>query len=323
MKTIPQVYVGVDVSKDHLDIHVHPQGKSFRIKNTTKEINKLARNLANLPVSQIVFESSGGYEFLLNKILNAASYSTWIVDPKRIRNFRLSEGIKVKTDAEDAKIIAQFASEKKRSYQELEVPTDQSKLRAFVRRKQDIAKMIATEKKRLKHPQQEHCVRDIKKTISFLEKQVKQLEMKIDALIKKNQEWCERSKIMQSVPGIGPGASSALLSHMPELGHIEGKQATALLGVAPYNNESGQFKGKAFIRDGRALPRHALYMAALTASRSNPILSKFYRKLIDMGKKPKVALIAIMRKLIIVINAMLHKSELWRIPEEKNLERVG
>lgn len=312
MTTLPQVYVGVDVAKDHLDVHIHPLGKAFRIKNAAKDINKLTRDLADLTVSQVVFESSGGYEYLLNKTLRAASYTTWIVDPKRIRNFRLSEGVKVKTDATDAKIIAQFAAVKQRPYSETETSKDQEKLRALVSRKQDVIKMVSGEKKRLKHPQQEFCVKEIKNSIKFLEKQVKELDKKINSLIKSSKEWLEKAKILESVPGIGATTASVLLAHMPELGYIEGKQAAALLGVAPYNNQSGQFKGKAFIRDGRALPRHAFYMAALTASRSNPVLANFYKRLLTAGKKPKVALIAIMRKLIVIINAMLCNGQHWR-----------
>lgn len=313
MKNLAQVWVGVDVSKDHLDIHIYPINKGFRVENNDKGIKSLIRKLKQFSVQRVGFESSGGYEFLLKDLLKKAKNSCWIIDPRRIRSFRASEGIKVKTDPTDAKMIAAFVAVKTPAYTNFELPEEQDELKALVRRKKDVTEAIAKEKKRLKHPQQRHCIDEIESSIAFHEQQIKKLESRIDALLNAHDEWKQKYSIIESIPGVGKTTATALIAHMPELGRIEGKQAAALLGVAPYNNQSGKFIGKAFIRDGRSLPRHSLYMAALTASRSNPVLSKFYKRLIDDGKKPKVALVAIMRKLIVMINAMLKTMENWRV----------
>ena len=246
------------------------------------------------------------------KFSEKANLQIWLIDPSRIKAFIRSEGIKAKTDAIDAKMIAQFAAQKNRSYSALKLSKKHLELRALAKRKEALTGIIASEKKRLKHPMQtEECKAMIQDHIAFIEKQKKELEQKIKALISEDSEWQKKASIIQSIPGVGDGTTAVLISHMPELGTIENKQVAALIGVVPYTQQSGSHIGKASIYGGRFLPRGYLYMATLAGIRYNPILKAFYNRLRDIGKPAKVALVAAMNKLIGIINTMLRKNTYW------------
>lgn len=311
MNNLPNVFVGVDVSKKYLDVHIFPENKSLREKNDSNCFDKLSQHFSKYRVEQIVCESSGGYEHNFFNYLNENNYKTWIVDPKRIKGFIVSEGVKAKTDKIDAKMIAKFASKTKCEYIKQNKSVEYKELKELVRRKTEVTIMVSDEKRRLKGPTTIYSKNRISKHIDFMQEEIKELNIRIDFIIDKNEEMKEKAKILESMPGIGKATSACLISHLTELGTIDSKKISSLIGVAPFNRESGSFIGVAKISGGRPIPRKALYMAALTASRSNPKLKMFYNKLIKSGKKPKVALIAVMRKMIVILNAMVKNNKMW------------
>lgn len=313
MNKIAKNFVGVDVSKNWLDVYIYPKDQALKIDNTQSSIEALLQIFSNNNIVQIVCESSGGYENLLINLCSNAGYKVWRVDPKRIKAFVSSEGVKVKTDKSDAKMIARFASQKQPSYEQNNRSSHEERIRALVRRKADLTEMSAMEKKRLKGPTGQFCKERIEALLNIINQDIQELENEIQVLIQQDKTLSDKSDILQSIPGIGKTTAAALIADMPELGKIENKKAAALLGVVPYTKQSGMYKGNEIISGGRPAPRKALYMAALTATRYNKQMKIFYTRLRDKGKKPKVAVVAVMNKLIMTINAMLRKNEKWAL----------
>ncbi|MFH1000538.1 MAG: IS110 family transposase [Bacteroidota bacterium] len=311
MINLPKVYVGVDVSKGYLDIYIYPTEKAFKVKNDTEGIKQLKKTLSQYCIEQVVCESSGGYEHNMLKTLAKCGYKTWLVDPKRIKGFIISEGIKVKTDSIDAKMIALFASQKKCAYEKPIKFEASSELQILVKRRRELVAIAADEKKRLQQCDDLFYQKSIKTIVIILKKEIDKLEKKIDSLTDDNDDLRRKKAIIKSVPGIGSITANALLADVHELGTITGKEVSALIGVAPYTRQSGTYIGKSYISGGRSYPRHALYMAALSTLNRPKGFGIFYKKLIDIGKAPKVAIVAVMRKMIVCINALLKKNELW------------
>jgi len=312
MGNIAEVVVGVDVSKKHLDIYINPVGKSIQISNSQQGISKLFAQLSKHIVEQVAFESSGGYEYLLQKNLAEKNYKLWCIDPKRIKAFTISEGIKAKTDKIDAKMIACFAAKNKSTYTHKVLPKDILKLKAYARRRVDLTEMISLEKKRQSHPKEVFCKKLIEKHINHMQKLVEKIETEIMQMIDKNKKWKRKAEIMQSAPGIGKITALTLIAYVPELGELDSKKISALIGVAPFTKQSGAYQGVEKIQDGRSIPRKALYMASLSAIHGNSSFSAFYSRLIEAGKRPKVALVAVMHKMIITLNAMVQKDQMWK-----------
>lgn len=311
MNTITKNFVGVDVSKNWLDVYIYPKKYYLRVDNSESGINQLLQAFAQNNIAQLVCESSGGYEDLLIRLCSNAGYKTWRVDPKRIKAFIASEGIRAKTDKIDARMIALFASQKERSYDSVERSANDEKMRALVHRRADLTEMASAEKKRLKGPTGQYCKDQIERFLSIINEGIEELDKQIQDIIKNDHIMNNRNDILQSIPGIGKATAAALIADMRELGTIANKEAVALLGVAPYTKQSGLYKGSESIGGGRPAPRKALYMAALTAARYNKQMNKLYTRLRDKGKKPKVAIVAVMNKLTTTINAMLRKNERW------------
>lgn len=313
MITVSKNYVGVDISKNHLDIHILPNMDEYRIKNNTSGLNRFLDILRSYEqVDQIVCEATGGYEHLMVKTLKRAGYNVWLADPRRIRLFIGSEGIKAKTDRIDAKLIARFAQQKKCPHNKPALTDEGELLRCLVERRNHFIKTIKAEKTRLQQPCF-HLVQDsITVHIDYMESQVKKLDKQTLSLVAKSSKLSHKSAIIQSIPGIGVVVATTLLATVPELGSMENKQAGALLGVAPITFHSGKKKEIAYTLGGRPLPRRTLYMPALSACRFNPVFKAFYSRLLAAGKPSKVAIIAVMRKIIETINAMLRKGELWK-----------
>lgn len=308
MANITKIYVGVDVSKKKLDVHFLPLKQAFSVDNTQKGIKKFIDNLKPYDVEQVVCEASGGYEILMLKTLNEHGFKTWQVEPKRIKAFIYSKGRRAKTDAIDAAMIALFASQETNKH---EVTYEKnSDLHALVNRKKDIVEMIGMEKLRLEMPQ-ENCKNDIKKHIIFMQKQIKSIGKQIDKVISNDGILKKKIEILESMPGIGKTSAAIFIAELPELGNIENRQIASLVGVAPHPHESGQSTGKYYTAGGRHLPRTTLFMVALVASRHNVIFKEFYDRLIKSGKKPKVALGALMRKIIVILNVMLKNETFW------------
>lgn len=311
MENITKVYVGVDVSKNRLDIHVYPITKTFFVDNTEDGINTLMAHLSSYSVEQIVCESTGGYEDLMLKKLHNAGYKVWQVEPNRIKSFIRTKGRKAKTDTIDAYMIALFAAQEKQEHAYVEYGVEHDVIHDLVTRRKDLTAMIITETSRFKHPSQALCKAEIQAHIDFMNKQLKEIDAKIQDHIDKNDDLKGKSKIIESMPGVGKVSSAMLIAEMPELGKIENKKIAALLGVAPYIQQSGQSKGTAFISGGRTMVRSVIYMAALVATRRNPKMKAFYQKLKAAGKKPKIALVAVMRKMIVILNVMVKNNTMW------------
>lgn len=285
-------------------------GKRFKIANEEAEIKKFVKELAAYGIAQIACESTGGYEKLLARLLKKGSYTLWIIDPRRIKGFIVASGCKSKTDKIDAQKIAEFASKNSPSYTAISTDETHDKLRALANRKNDLTKFLAVEKTRLKHPSHALCVSSIKKFIKTLQHAIAAIDLEINNLIQHDENLKTKSKYLESIPGIGQASAAVLLSFVPELGELSNKKISALVGLCPYDNESGNYKGKKFIRGGRMTPRNMLYMCALTTIKYHLPLKKFYDRLIADKKPFKVAIVAIMHKLIIIANALLKRKEL-------------
>jgi transposase len=310
--TLPSLFLGVDISKDFLDIYIHPLAKELRVLNSQQGLEKLITFLERYHVTQIVCESSGGYEYLLLKTLRIHGYKVWQVQPKRIRAFIISEGIKAKTDKIDAHMIALFAAQKQPRYELAYDSSVEEQLSALVKRRADLVKIVNQENNVLQHPQQTYCRDSIANHIAFMKEQIKVIEKEIDECIKTSESLKHKAKIIESVPGVGKVTIATLLAEMSELGKISNKQIAALTGVAPIIKQSGNQKGTATISGGRARVRRTLYMAATAAIRFSPLLRSFYMRLRQKGKGYKVALVAVMRKLIVLLNTMISKEQLWQ-----------
>jgi transposase len=310
MENISNIYVGVDISKDTLDIYIQPIGKAFKVANSATGIKKLITELATYKITQIACEATGGYEQRLARLLKKSSYDLWIIDPRRIRGFIIASGCRSKTDKIDAQKIAEFATKNSPDYSVISRDKNLDKLRALTNRKNDLTKFLAIEKTRFQHPSHAFCVSNIKKFIKTLTNEIKSIDREIKQLIQHDKNLSKKVEYLESIPGIGQASAAVLLSAVPELGEISNKKISALVGLCPYDNESGKYKGKKFIRGGRTVPRNTLYMCALTTIKYHLPLKKLYDRLIANKKPFKVAIVAVMHKLIVIANSLLKKREL-------------
>lgn len=309
---VAKVFVGVDVSKDTLDLYINPLGKTLKVTNSTKGFEVIKKWLSAYSIEQIVCEATGGYETFMIQALRNADYKVWNVEPARIKAFIKSEGIKIKTDAHDAKMIAAFAVEKKSTYQPYIQSEAELILRQLVTRRSDLSEMLKMEISRAGHPMQIYCKKELAQSMAFFEKQISFIDKRINQIKESDDKIKQRMKIIESIPGLGPITAAAIVSYVPECGTVSNKAAAALFGVAPYAQQSGKSVWSYYIKGGRAEPRTKLYMAALVSSRFNPIMKAFYTRLKDAGKCSKVALVAVMRKLVTIINTMLKNNSFWR-----------
>lgn len=305
-----KVYVGIDVSKLTLDIYILPSDKYLQFNNSPTEIKKLMEKLKKFSPELVVLESTGGYEKELSYALEENGFALSLVNPRRIRDFARSTGELAKTDKIDAKIIAQFATLLKPEPTQLHTPLQRSLSENNTRRRQ-LRDMIQMEKNRLEKASKTSR-ESIERVIDTLQDELDLMDKSQDDIIKNDEDLSEKRNIMESVVGVGPVTAAALLSEIPELGHLDKRQITALAGLAPYARESGFMKGKRTIWGGRSSVRQALYMPALSAKKHNPAIKAFYDRLIAAGKPPKKALTACMHKLLIILNTLLKKKELWK-----------
>lgn len=310
MNNLTNVWVGVDVSKDTLDIYLYPLNKSFKITNNKVGIEKFVnKELSKFDVKQTACEATGSYEKLFATTFKQRGYPVWIVHPQRIKGYIISTGCRSKNDKIDAKKIAEFASKNTPDYKAQEKTENQEILRALVNRRNDLTKSLAEEKTRYQQPAHEPCKESIKNMIEHLDGQIKVIEKQIKDVLKKDAELSVKAKILESVPGIGTMSATMLLSFFPELGTLDNRKIAALAGLVPFERSSGKYVGKRYIGGGRSLPRKMLYMCALTAIQHYEPLKQFYKRLIANKKPFKVALVAVMRKLIILANTLLKKGE--------------
>lgn len=303
-------YVGIDVSKAKLDVAVHDQSDAHSFNNSVGGRRKLVALLHQLQPSLIVFEPSGGYELELTKTLVLEQLPFVMVNAARIRQFAGATGQLAKTDAIDAQVIAHYAAVLKPTPRP--VPTEQDRqLQGLIARRRQLLDMLTAETNRLEAAAQPIAKR-IRQHVTWLKKQLKSLDRDIDTMLRENPMWQEDEQILRSVPGIGPVVCSTLLAELPELGTLSNRQISALVGVAPFNHDSGKLKGHRCTMGGRASVRSVLYMAAVSGLKWNPVIRAFYDRLTKAGKRPKVALTACMRKLITILNAMLRDRTFWQ-----------
>lgn len=306
----PQVFVGLDVSKHKLDVVVRPQGRHFVTTNHDQGIKQLVKHLLALKPQLIVLEASGGYEFLVTSALAEAQLPVAMVNPQAVRKFAGATGKLAKTDKIDAQVLAHFAEALKPEPRALP-DEDQQLLKAALQRRLQVVKMIGQEKNRLEKTFIPALQQDIQAHLDWLEQRRAQLDRELSDQIRRSPLWRDRDRLLRTIPGVGPTVARAVMAQLPEAGTLPGKQAAALVGVAPYNRDSGRFRGKRMIRGGRSHLRHMLYMAVLVGVRFNPVLRTFYQRLLDAGKSKKLALTACMRKLVHIINAMIKKNQPW------------
>lgn len=304
-------FVGIDVSKRWLEVQVHGEAESRKYGNDPDGIRSLVEQMKALQPVLIVFEATGGYERRAVKALSEAGLAVAVVNPTRVRRFAEALGILAKTDKIDAKVIAHFASVVRPAPNGR--PSDlEEQLAACVERRRQLLVELTAEKNRLSTSPA--CVReDIEEHLAWLEEHIDSLEAEIQTCIMQKPEWQARAEIIDSVPGVGPVTATTLIAELPELGQLNRQKIAALAGLAPFNKDSGPKKGKRRIFGGRSGIRRPLFMAALSATKCNPVIRAFYESLLKRGKEKKVALIACMRKLLVIINAMVRKGEAWRV----------
>jgi transposase len=310
MSTVP-VFVGIDISKDRLDIALRPTGEREAVANAEPDIAALVVRLQACHPTLIVLEATGGFELAVTAALAAARQPVVIVNPRQVRDFAKATGKLAKTDALDAAILAQFAEAVRPALRPVPEATTLA-LGALLTRRRQLVAMRTAESNRLGTALPP--VRNgIRAHLAWLDRQLAQFDDDLTRAIRESPVWREKDDLLQSAPGVGPVLARTLLASLPELGTLTRQQIAALVGVAPLNRDSGTFRGKRRVWGGRAHVRAALYMSALVATRFNPVIRVFYQRLCAAGKAKKVALTACMRKLLTILNAMLKHQTPWTI----------
>jgi transposase len=305
------VFVGIDVSKDRLDVHLRPTGKAFCVSRDGKGLDDLISRLVDLPVALVVLEATGGFEATVAAALAGVGLPLCVVNPRQIRDFARAMGRLAKTDALDAEAIALFAERIRPEARPLLDP-ERARLAEFVSRRRQVIEMIGMETNRSRRATDKRLAKRLDRHVAFLEKELVEIDRDIGEAIKSSAVWCKTEALLKSVPGIGDVTARTLLAEMPELGTVDRHQIAALVGVAPVNRDSGLMRGHRAIAGGRTSVRNVLYMAAVTAIRRNPVFRTFYNRLITRGRPKKVALVAVLRKLLTILNAIVRDLTPWR-----------
>jgi transposase len=303
-------FVGIDVSQSSWDVHVLPEGRSFSIRLDEGAASRLLAELGSPAGALAVVEATGGLEREVTAALLDAGWSTAVVNPRCVRDFAKALNRLAKTDAIDAAVLAEFARRvEPRPTQKL--PEKQQRLDALVARRRQLVSLHSMEQTR-RHQAADRTAREsIDKTLRFLKRQIAELDKAIAKLIDADDDWRAKRDILQSVPGVGPATSAVLMAELPELGRLNRQEIAALAGVAPFNHDSGQFRGQRRIRGGRSALRTTLYMAAFAAKRFNPTIRRFAERLHQKGKPFKVVVTACMRKLLTILNALVRQRTCW------------
>ncbi len=303
------IVVGIDISKENLDVAVGDDEKPQRVEYTNEAVKDLVDRLKEIQPTLIVIESTGGLEVRLMAELGAAGLPVARVHPGRVREYAKAGGLLAKTDQLDARLLARFGKAIRPTVTPLPGEQEQE-LAALLSRRRQLIDIRVMEHNRL-HSAASSIRPRIRKHLEWLDKDIATLEQEISDFIQKTPLWAEKDAVLQSVPGIGKVSSRTLLADLPELGTLDRKRIAALVGVAPFNHDSGHLRGKRHIQGGRFAVRSVLYMATLSAIRSNPVIKAFYHRLLAAGKEKKVAIVACMRKLLTILNAMLRHRQTW------------
>jgi transposase len=304
-------FVGIDVSKDRLDVHVSPSGEAFTVSRDGKGLEVLVDRLRMLSPQLIAIEATGGFETIAAAALAGAALPLAIVNPAQVRHFAQAVGKRAKTDPIDAEVIARFVEAVKPKARPL--PDAQARtLGELVARRRQIIEMVVAERQREQRTALVRVRKSILRHIKMLEKELAEIDNDIGTLVRGSPAWREKEDLLVTCPGIGTTLARTLLAEMPELGNLNRREIASLAGVAPFTRQSGRWKGKSMIAGGRAPVRSALYMAALSAISFNPPLKSFYQRLLSVGKPKMLALIAVARKILTILNAMLRERKKWQ-----------
>lgn len=304
-------FVGIDVAKDRLDVHIRPGGESFAVARDGKGLMTLVERLHTLSPRLVVVEATGGYESVVASAIGAAHLPLAVVNPRQIREFARATGKLAKTDRLDAAAIAHFAEAIRPPARP--IPDAQAQaLGELVARRRQVIEMMVAERNRRRMAAQRRVIKAIDRHLALLQAELSELEGDIDGAIRQTPAWQEDADLLNSVPGVGPATRRTLIAELPELGSLTRRKIAALVGVAPINRDSGTLRGRRTIAGGRSSVRAALYMATLVASRANPVIAAHYNKLRAAGKTAKQALVACMRKLLTILNAILRDRKPWQ-----------
>jgi transposase len=305
-----RTWVGIDVAKATLDLHLLPSGQSQSLANTAPGHMQLRKLLPDPAGCLVVLEATGGYERKLVAELLDAGYRVAVVNPKRVRDFARALGLAAKTDRLDARVLAQFA-EKVQPAPVEKMPEKQAEIQQLVARRRQLIDLRTVEVNRLETTHSKPARKSIQAMLKLLERQINAIEAAIEKLVESDDDWRQKTQLVQSVPGLGSVTATTLVADVPELGKLNRQQISSLVGLAPFNRDSGQQKGKRSIGGGRKSVRSVLYMAALSARRCNPIIRAFADRLAQNGKPFKVILTACMRKLLVILNAVVKSGRPW------------
>jgi transposase len=303
------VFVGIDVSKARLDVAVRPSGEVWQLSNDEAGFAALVGKLKPLEPKLVVMEATGGYQAPLAAALTVAGIAVAVVNPRQVRDFGRATGQLAKTDALDAEIIARFGEALKPEPRRMP-DAETQELQSLVMRRRQLVDMIVVETNRLGTALQP-VRKDIEEHISWMKRRLKDVDDDLYGSLKKSPLWRVKEQILRSAPGIGRVTTCSLVAQLPELGALNARKISALVGVAPFNRDSGTLRGKRAIWGGRAAVRNTLYMATLTAIRTSPTIGTFYDRLVTAGKPKKVAHVACMRKLLVRLNAMVRNGATW------------
>lgn len=304
-------FVGIDVAKDRLDICVHPNSESFVVARTGAGIAQLVERLKKLAPRVVAIEATGGFETVVAAGLAAATLPVVVVNPAQVRAFAQALGKRAKTDPIDAAMIAHFAEATKAAPRPL--PDETTRLLAdLVARRRQIIEMMVAEGQRERRLTNKRLKKSIVRLRKALEKELAELDREIDDHVRGSPVWAAKEDLLASVPGVGPVVARTLIAELPELGSLDRRKIAALVGLAPWTRQSGQWRGKSFIGGGRKTVRNALFLAAMVAAHHNPLLKPFRDKLVAAGKPKLVALIAVARKLLTILNAILRDKRPWQ-----------
>ena len=305
------IFVGIDVSKDRLDVHVLPGGEAFAVTRDGKGLEQLIGRLQERKPTLVAVEATGGFETIVAATLAGAGLPLVVVNPAQIRHFAQAVGKKAKTDPVDALVIARFVEAVRPEPRPL--PDAEARLLSeLVTRRRQLIEMLVAERQREKRVGNPRVRKSLARHIKMLEKELPDVDGDIDAMVRGSPAWREKEDLLVSVPGIGKTLARTLLAELPELGRLDRRSIASLAGLAPYTRQSGRWRGKSMISGGRSAVRSALFLAALVASRCNPMLKAFYQRLLSAGKPKMVALIALARKMLTIINAIIRDQRPWQ-----------
>jgi len=305
------IYVGVDVSKDRLDVAVRPSGEAFVVTRDGKGLNELVERLQLIAPVLIAVEATGGFETIVAAAIAGANLPLAVVNPAQVRHFAQAVGQRAKSDPIDAAIIARFAEAVKP--QPRPVPDEQARLlMELVSRRMQIIEMLVAERQREKRAGAMRVRKSLARHIAALAKELPVIDRDIDTLVRGSPAWREKEDLLITVPGVGNTIARTMLAKVPELGSLDRRKIASLVGIAPFTRQSGQWRGKSMIGGGRPAPRAAIFLAALSAIRCNPVLRAFYQRLLTRGKPKMVALIAVARKILTILNAILRDKKQWQ-----------